>query len=147
MKTFITTSSKAATGYELRVQNDDNSVDVMYIEKTYPNEPYTLVLPQNPSNRKYFNSKKVDAAGGSIELTYKESKVLGPRAEGGEPRKKLEDYMSDEEKATIQAIMEAARKRREEATKKVPMSPVEKAKRAYERAMAKYEEELAKSKQ
>ena len=119
----------------------------MPIEKTYPNEPYTLVLPQNPSNRKYFNSKKVDAAGGSIELIYKESKVIGPRVASGEPRKKLEDYMTEEEKATIQTIMEAARKRREEATKKVPMTPVEKAKRAYERAMANYEAELAKAKQ
>lgn len=147
MKTIITTNSKAATGYAIEVHDDDGTIDVTLIEKTYPNEPYTLVLPQNPSNRKYFNSKKVDAAGGSIELTYKESKVLGPRTESSEPRKKLEDYMTDEEKATVQAIMEAARKRREEATKKVPMSPVEKAKRAYERAMANYEAELAKSKQ
>lgn len=144
MKTFITTSSKAATGYELRVQNDDNSVDVTYIEKTYPNEPYTLVLPQNPSNRKYFNSKKVDAAGGTIELTFKESKTFGPRTNNGEPKKKLEDYLTDEEKSILADIMAKAKARRE-ADKPKPLTEVEKAKRAAEKAQAKYEALLAKA--
>lgn len=137
MKVLVRQNATTNTGYEV-VTIDDNGIETCQaIDKTYPGEPFTLVLPVNASNRKFFNSKKVDAAGGEIELTYKESKTFGPRTNSGEPRKKLDDYMTDEEKATIADILAKAKARREEANKKVPMTELEKAQRAYERALAK----------
>ena len=126
MKVQITKNAKAATGYAI-VTIDDNGVEtVQLIDKTYPNEPYTLVLPANESNRKYFNSKKVEAAGGTIELTYKESKTIGPRTESA-PRKGLEEYLDENDKKLYLALVEKAKKAREEANKKTPKTEVEKA--------------------
>lgn len=126
MKVQITKNANAATGYAI-VTTDDNGVEtVQLIDKTYPNEPYTLVLPANESNRKYFNSKKVEAAGGTIELTYKESKTFGPRTEST-PRKGLEEYLNEEDKKLYLALIEKAKKAREEANKKSPKTELEKA--------------------
>lgn len=131
--TIIRKSTTSNTGYE--IVYDDKIVE---IEKTYPGEPTTLVLPENPSNRKYFSSKKVDAAGGEIELTYKESKTFGPRTEST-PKKSLEEYLDDEDKALYLALVEKAKKNREEANKKVPLTPLQKAEREVERWMKKVE--------
>lgn len=111
MKTIIRTSTVSATGYEL-VFGDN----VVSIDKTYPGEPTTLVLPENPSNRKYFSSKKVDAAGGELELEYKESKSFGPRSEST-PRKALEDWLEGEDRATYLALIEKAKANRDAAQK------------------------------
>jgi hypothetical protein len=137
MKVYIRQNATTKTGYELVSIDELGNEVVQEIEKTYPNEPYTLVLPSNESNRKYFNSKKVEAAGGEIELTYKESKTLGPR-ENGSPRKKLEDYLTDEEKSIIANIMAEAKKRKE-ADKPKPLTELEKAQREYEKAKARWE--------
>ena len=51
--------------------------------------------------------------------------------------KSLMDYLSDEDKAIFTQLIEKAKKAREEATKKEVLTPVEKAQRAVERAMAK----------
>ena len=134
MSTIIRKSNTAATGYEIV----DNGI-VTAIDKTYPAEPFTLVLPANSANRKYFNSKKVEAAGGKIELVYKESKTLGPRTEST-PRKGLEEYLEGDDKTTYLALVEKAKAAREAANKKTPMSELEKAQRAVERAQAKLNE-------
>ena len=139
MKVQITRNSESATGYAIVTTHDDGSQSVQMINKTYPNEPFTLVLPANEANRKYFNSKKVDAAGGEIELTYKESKTIGPRTEST-PRKGLEEYLEGKDKEMYLALVEKAKKAREEANKKAPMSNLEKAMRAVERAQAKLAE-------
>lgn len=144
MKVYVRQNASTQTGYELVSIDELGNETVQAIDKTYPNEPFTLVLPANESNRKYFNSKKVDAAGGSIELTYKESKTFGPRTESSAPRKKLIEYLTDDERKIIDDLMAKAQARREEATKKVPMTELEKAQRAYERALAKYEAAKAK---
>lgn len=139
MKVQITKNDRAATGYAIVTIDDAGVESIQLIDKTYPNEPYTLVLPANESNRKYFNSKKVDAAGGTIELTYKESKTLGPRTEST-PRKGLEEYLEGEDKETYLALVEKAKKAREEANKKAPMTEYEKRVRAVERAQARLAE-------
>lgn len=138
MRVLIRKSSQSPTGYELVVINDEGKETSIAIPKTYPNEPFTLVLPENPSNRKYFNSKKVEAAGGQIELTYKESKTFGQRTETT-PRKGLEEYLNDEDKATYLALIEKAKKAREEANKKAPMTEEERLMRIIERNQAKLE--------
>ena len=107
MKTTIRKSTTSTTGYEI-VFGDT----VLPIDKTYPNEPFTLVLPENPSNRKYFNSKKVDNAEGEIELDYKESKKFGPRA----AKKPLEEYMTEDElelKHQYEVMLDEVAKRRD----------------------------------
>ena len=143
MKVLVRRNSNTNTGYELVTINDAGKEVAISIDKTYPNEPFTLVLPANEANRKYFNSKKVDAAGGEIELTYKESKTIGPRTESA-PRKGLEEYLEGKDKEMYLALVEKAKKAREEANKKAPMSDLEKAMRAVERAQAKLAELQAK---
>ena len=139
MKVLVRKNSNTNTGYELVTINDAGKEVSVSIDKTYPNEPFTLVLPANEANRKYFNSKKVDAAGGEIELTYKESKTIGPRTEST-PRKGLEEYLEGKDKEMYMALVEKAKKAREEANKKAPMSDLEKAMRAVEGAQAKLAE-------
>ena len=139
MKVLVRKNSNTNTGYELVTIDDAGKEVAVAIDKTYPNEPFTLVLPANEANRKYFNSKKVDAAGGEIELTYKESKTIGPRAESA-PRKGLEEYLDGKDKETYLALVEKAKKAREAANKKAPMTEYEKRVRAVERAQAKLAE-------
>lgn len=136
MKVLVRRNSNTNTGYELVTINDAGKEVAVSIDKTYPNEPFTLVLPANEANRKYFNSKKVEAAGGEIELVYKESKTIGHRSEST-PRKGLEEYLEGKDKEMYLALVEKAKKAREEANKKAPMSDLEKAMRAVERAQAK----------
>ena len=143
MKVLVRRNSNTNTGYELVTINDAGKEVAVSIDKTYPNEPFTLVLPANEANRKYFNSKKVEAAGGEIELTYKESKTIGPRTESA-PRKGLEEYLEGKDKEMYLALVEKAKKAREEANKKAPMSDLEKAMRAVERAQEKLAELQAK---
>lgn len=139
MKVLVRRNSNTNTGYELVTIDDSGKEATVSIDRTYPNEPFTLVLPANESNRKYFNSKKVDAAGGEIELTYKESKTFGPRTESA-PRKSLEEYLEGEDKAMYLALVEKAKANREAANKKAPMTEYEKRVRAVERAQAKLAE-------
>lgn len=138
MKVYIL-KGESATGYILRVVNDDGIIDDYKIERTYPGEPTTLVLPENPSNRKYFSSKKVDNSDeGYIELTYKESRSLGPR-EGNSNRKSLVDYLTDEEKVIYEDLLTKAKMRRDEERKKPKMTEKEKIEKAIER----YKKKLA----
>lgn len=139
MKVLVRKNSSTNTGYELVTINDAGNEVSVAIDKTYPGEPFTLVLPANEVNRKYFNSKKVDAAGGEIELTYKESKTLGPRTESA-PRKGLEEYLGDEDRTVYLALVEKAKAAREAANKKQPMTELEKAQRAVARYQAKVDE-------
>lgn len=136
MKVLVRKNSSTNTGYELVTIDDAGKEVAVAIDKTYPGEPFTLVLPANDANRKYFNSKKVEAAGGEIELTYKESKTFGPRTES-QPRKGLEEYLEGKDKEMYLALVEKAKKAREEANKKAPMTEEEKLRRIIERAQAK----------
>lgn len=146
MKVFITYNDEAKTGYGLEFLEDNGKVVRIPIDRTYPGEKTTLVLPENPVNRKYFSANKVDnAKDNRIELTYKEMRVLGPRPEGHTVnRKPIEDYMTDEERTTYLEILEKARQRREEANKKPKMTELEKAERALEAAKRKLEALKAK---
>lgn len=138
MKVYIC-KGESLTGYILRVVKDDGVIDDYKIDRTYPGEPTTLVLPENPSNRKYFSSKKVDNSEGEyVELTFKESRTLGPR-EGNSPRKSLVDYLTDEERTIYEELMAKAKARREEANKKPKLTEKEK----IERAIEKYKRKLA----
>lgn len=135
MKTFIRANKATPTGYEIVTINGDGIETAIAIDKFCSVNPHSLILPENPSNRKYFDHRKVDNNGGIIELTYKATKVLGPRSEQSE-RRPLEDYLSPEDKELYLSLVEKAKKNREEAHKKVPLTEVEKA----ERKIAKLQE-------
>lgn len=134
---FARISTTSTTGYELLVRDNDGNESILPIESTYKNEPFTLVLPENPTGRKYLNSKKVDAANGELEL-----KAVERNSSNEHPvsRKSLLEYMSDEDKILYEQIMERAKKAREEATKKVPLTEAEKLRRR----IAKYQADLDK---
>ena len=132
MSTIITTSTTSTTGYKLLVTEADGLVHEYEINEFDPNNQGSLKLPENPANRKYFSVKKIEAAGGTIELTYKEAVKLGERQTTN--RTKLEDFMTEEEKATIAMIMERAKTRREDARKK-PLTEKEKAQRKLDKAI------------
>lgn len=135
MNTVIRTSTNSKTGYEL-VEGDK----IIPIDTTYKGEPKTLVLPTNASNRKYFNSDKVDKAPGqSIELTLKETKILGARTTATETKSisKWQDFMTEVDKVIYEDI-----KLRAEAAKlaaKPELTELQKAEAAYKRAMEKLE--------
>ena len=79
-----------------------------------------IVQPENSSNRKVVDLAKVTEQ--PLELNYRETRVIGPRGSG----KKLEDYMTPEERATVDAIMEACRERKL-ADKPQPKTELQKA--------------------
>lgn len=130
MTTIIRTSTTSTTGYELVIRDEQGNEQVHLLNDKPKNEPFTLILPTNPSNRQYFSSKKVDAAGGEIELTYKETRHLDSNPT---PKKPIEDYLDEDDRALFLSLLEKARKNREEANKKVPMTAEEKLKRQIER--------------
>lgn len=144
MKVYINNSIHSTTGYEIVIKDDEGLIVETKPIETIVDDGKTLKLPENPSNRKYFNLAKVEAADGIVELTYKETIKLGTR-EPGESKKPLEDYLNDEDKALYLALVEKAKTARAEAHKKVPMTDIEKATAAVERARAKLEKLMAQA--
>ena len=105
-----------------------------------PDKWYYLHLPTNSVARECVSCKKVDKAPNQC-VDYgnevKTHRVLGPQNRG--PVKLLEDYLEGKDRETYLALVEKAKKAKEEATKKQPMTELEKAQRAYERAKARVE--------
>lgn len=113
-KTIIRKSTTSTTGYEIVIDNQ-----IIPLNDRPKNEPFTLILPENPSNRKYFNSKKVDAAGGEIELSYKETRHLGEKTSTSTPKTpktdKIREYLTDDERAVYDDLIKKAQRRIERA--------------------------------
>ena len=95
-----------------------------------------LYLPEQcvkDTNRRLISIKMISGVE-MYEITpkeYHEPRTLSTNT------KSLMDYLNDEDKAIFTQLIEKAKKAREEATKKEVLTPVEKAQRAVERAMAK----------
>lgn len=128
------TITKTGTGYELR-DGDKTTV----LDKFYPGEPTTLVLPANSANRKYCSTNTVANAGGTLTLQYKASKTFGPRTTPAAPKATLESFLTGDDQATFKALKEKAIAAKTAAAN-TPMSDLEKAKRAAERANARVAE-------
>lgn len=102
----------------------------------------TIALTKNASNRKWYNKAKADTAineTGTCPLYYKATKTVGPRtASSGvrDPLKKLVPYMSDEDKAAYEAIMQRAVAAMD-ADRNKPKTELEKAEEALAKAQAK----------
>ena len=138
MKTYIRKDASTPTGYALRTVDDNGKENILPIVSTVKNDPKVLVLPENPSNRKYFTKTKVGDM--DLELSYKASVTFGPRTgESKTARKSLVEYLTEEEKAIYDDLMAKARARRDR-----PMTELEKAELAYKRALEKYEALKAK---
>lgn len=101
-----------------------------------PDKGYYLRLPANSTNRQFVSCKKVDNAPNQT-IDYGDE-IKQPRTIGPVTKKPLEDYLNDEDKALYLSLIEKAKKAREEASKKQPMTELEKAQRAYEKALARY---------
>ena len=102
-----------------------------------PNKDYWLKLPANSCNRVWTNCAKVDKAANQCVDYGDEVKV--PRTITGRSvaeRKPLEDYLSEDDRKTYLALVEKAKKAREEATKKKPLTELEKAQREVEKWQA-----------
>lgn len=119
MKTIITTNPAAKTGYEIRFDGQTHEiVEIVDNGKT-------LKLPENPSNRKYFSIEKVQKAGGEIELTYKETKTLGPKTNDGTTRTVKNDwtkYLTEEEKVAYEELKAKAERRAQIAALKAQLA-------------------------
>lgn len=106
-----------------------------------PNEDRYLKLPTNSVKRVWVSCAKIDKAPNQC-VDYGEdvkvARTLAPRGEST-PRKGLEEYLEGEDKEMYLKLVEKAKANREAANKKEPMSEMEKAQRAVERAMAKVE--------
>lgn len=102
------------------MEDGDNIVEVTKIVHDNKTGKDWYTLPENSANRKCIVADKVTEQ--PLELEYKETRVVGPRGSG----KKLEDYMTPEERATVDAIMEACRERKL-ADKPQPKTELQKA--------------------
>ena len=103
-------------------------------------EGKTLALPKNPSNRQWFNLAKAEATiveEGKVQLLYKASKTFGARGTSV-PDSKLIAYLSEEEQAEYNAIIERAREAMA-ADKAKPLSDLEK----LQAKLAKLQEKIA----
>lgn len=78
-----------------------------------------IKLPENSANRQWIMVDKVTEEG--IELNYKETRTIGARGSS----KKLQDYMTDEEKQIVADIMAKCQERKN-ADKPTPMTAEEK---------------------
>ena len=144
MKYFIQKNINTKFGYELvEVGDDGNENTIALNRKTTDNCLYLPENCKNDTNRALISIKMLDkTVTDRYELVQKEYKA--PRILGNN-KKPLEDYLSDEDKATYLALIEKAKKAREEATKK-PMTEEEKLKAKIAKYQAQYEALLAQSK-
>lgn len=117
------------------VVDGDKTLNINTIIKDGDRE--VLKLPENSANRKYVDKKAVDEQK-TIELDYKATRTLGERNATGSA-KKWTEYLTAEEKKTVDDIVKKA-KERYEAEKNDPKAQL-KAKIA---ALQKKLEELQK---
>lgn len=78
-----------------------------------------IKLPENSANRQWIMADKVTEEG--VELSYKETRTIGVRGSS----KKLQDYMTDEEKQIVADIMAKCQERKD-ADKPTPMTAEDK---------------------
>lgn len=122
--------------------NDYFLIDLESNEKVGPikisNDGIYLMLPKNRANRHWVTIEGIDkifAKGDRYLMTYKASKKFGSVVEQM-LRNKLFNYLSDEDRAEITAIINRANEARE-AAKAQPLSDIEKTQRRLEKLKAK----------
>ena len=111
-KYYVIANAEAKLGYQLKVVNEDGSEELQDVKKS---DGEYIVLPKNDLNRQYVSKKLVDTKK-EVELIYKEHREPGSlkKTEGSLQAPKLPkvtDYLSDEERAEVQAIYAKAQHR------------------------------------
>lgn len=114
------------------MEDNDNVIALV------PNEDYYLKLPANSVNRVWVSCTKIDKAPDQC-VDYGDNVKVARTIVNTQSRKPLEDYLDDNDKAIFLSLIEKAKKARDEANKKTPMTELEKAQRAVEKWMAKVE--------
>ena len=138
----MTTVSKINDKFYINF-TDPSTGDTHTIEITEldPNNPKSLKLPKNPSNRQYLSIERIEKSPNqTYELTTKEPRKNGPIERT--PKKPDRDYLSDEDKLIYDNLMNKIReaKELEKAQKNRPLTEAEKLMRKIE----KLQKELAK---
>ena len=132
----MTTVSKINDKFYLNIE-DPSTGDIHTIEVTEldPNNPKSLKLPENPSNRKYLSIERIEKAPNqTYELTPKEARKNGPIERS--PKKPDRDYLSDEDKLIYDNLMTKIREAKEaekEAKRPKPLTEAEKLMRKIEK--------------
>ena len=125
----MTTVSKINDKFYINF-TDPSTGDTHTIEITEldPNNPKSLKLPENPSNRKYLSIERIEKAPNqTYELTPKEARKNGPIERA--PKKPDRDYLSDEDKLIYDNLMTKIRDAKEaekEAKRPKPLTEAEK---------------------
>ena len=96
--------------------------DVVTTINSITTDGKSLILPENASGRKFFALSKFEKS----EMHELCAINRDPNAEHAVSRKSLLEYMTPEDKELYDQIMERAKKAREEATKKVPLTEEQK---------------------
>lgn len=138
----MTTVSKINDKFYINF-TDPSTGDTHTIEVTEldPNNPKSLKLPENPSNRKYLSIERIEKSPNqTYELTTKEPRKNGPIERT--PKKPDRDYLSDEDKLIYDNLMNKIKeaKELEKAQKNRPLTEAEKLMRRIE----KLQKELSK---
>lgn len=131
----MTTVSKINDKFYINF-TDPSTGDTHTIEVTEldPNNPKSLKLPENPSNRKYLSIERIEKSPNqTYELTTKEPRKNGPIERA--PKKPDRDYLSDEDKLIYDNLMRKIReaKELEKAEKNRPLTEAEKLMRKIEK--------------
>ena len=137
----MTTVSKINDKFYINF-TDPSTGDTHTIEVTEldPNNPKSLKLPENPSNRKYLSIERIEKSPNqTYELTTKDPRKNGPIERT--PKKPDRDYLSDEDKLIYDNLMNKIReaKELEKAQKNRPLTEAEKLMRTIERLQSKLE--------
>lgn len=137
----MTTVSKINDKFYINF-TDPSTGDTHTIEVTEldPNNPKSLKLPKNPSNRQYLSIERIEKSPNqTYELTPKEARKNGPIERT--PKKPDRDYLSDEDKLIYDNLMTKIKeaKELEKAQKNRPLTEAEKLMRTIERLQSKLE--------
>ena len=131
----MVTVSKINDKFYINIE-DSSTGDIRTIEVTEldPNNPKSLKLPENPSNRKYLSIERIEKAPNqTYELTPEEARKNGPIERS--PKKPDRDYLSDEDKLIYDNLMTKIRDAKEaekEARRPKPLTEAEKLMRKIE---------------
>ena len=137
----MTTVSKINDKFYINF-TDPSTGDTHTIEVTEldPNNPKSLKLPKNPSNRQYLSIERIEKSPNqTYELTPKDPRKNGPIERA--PKKPDRDYLSDEDKLIYDNLMNKIKeaKELEKAQKNRPLTEAEKLMRTIERLQSKLE--------
>lgn len=140
MKYYAQFNKEAKHNYELVCVDDNGNETIIALnKKTTDNYLHMPECVVNDTNRRLVSITMIEKANvDRFEITAREYKE--PRTLNVAPKKGLEEWLEGDDKEMFLALVEKAKKAREEANKKVPMTELEKAIKARDKWLAKIAE-------